>query len=126
MRLEARLYEANLLQRQRSIDVFAMQAKWRAVPAGDDDEHLYGRPVAFYQQLQQLNLEREWSQVRVPVLAMHSEYDWIMSRDDHERIVALVNGNIPWRRQVCRTARDRAHVRALREYVARLSSMTPG
>ena len=89
MRLEARLYEANLLQRQRSIDVFAMQAKWRAVPAGDDDEHLYGRPVAFYQQLQELNLEREWSQVRVPVLAMHSEYDWIIA-------ATTTNGSSRW------------------------------
>jgi hypothetical protein len=28
-------------------------------------------------------------------LALHGQYDWIMSRDDHERIVALVNGNLP-------------------------------
>jgi pimeloyl-ACP methyl ester carboxylesterase len=74
--------------------VLAVHPELRAVWVGDD-EHLYGRPVAFYQQLQQLNLKRAWAQVRVPVLAVHGQYDWIMSRDDHERIVALVNGMLP-------------------------------
>jgi pimeloyl-ACP methyl ester carboxylesterase len=31
----------------------------------------------------------------VPVLVLRGQYDWIMSRDDHERIVALVNRNLP-------------------------------
>ena len=95
MRMEARFYEAYLLQEQRPGQVLAVHPDLRAVWAGDDDDHLYGRPVAFYQQLQRLNLERAWSQVRVPVLALHGQYDWIMSRDDHERIVALVNDNLP-------------------------------
>ena len=95
MRMEARFYEAYLLQKQRPAEVFATHPELRAVWVGDDDDHLYGRPIAFYQQLQQLNLERAWSQVRVPVLALHGQYDWIMSRDDHERIVALVNDNLP-------------------------------
>jgi pimeloyl-ACP methyl ester carboxylesterase len=95
MRLEVRFYEAYLLQKLHPTQIFAVHPELRAVWAGDDDEHLYGRPVAFYQQLQQLNLERAWSQVRVPVLALHGQYDWIMSRDDHERIIALVNGNVP-------------------------------
>lgn len=95
MRSEARLYEAYLLEKQRPADVFAHHPELRAAWAGEDDDHLYGRPVAFYQQLQQLNLENAWSKVSVPVLALHGEYDWIMSRDDHERIVALVNRRLP-------------------------------
>jgi hypothetical protein len=74
--------------------VLAVHPELRAVWVGDD-EHLYGRPVAFYQQLQQFNLKRAWAQVRVPVLAVHRQYDWIVSRDDHERIVALVSGMLP-------------------------------
>jgi pimeloyl-ACP methyl ester carboxylesterase len=95
MRLEARLYEAYLLEEQRPAEVFARHPDLRSAWAGDDDDHLYGRPIAFYQQLQHLNLERAWSKVSVPVLALHGQYDWIMSRDDHERIVALVNHNSP-------------------------------
>jgi hypothetical protein len=95
MRLETRLYEAYLLEKQRPAQVLAQHPDLRAAWAGDDDDHLYGRPVAFYQQLQQLNLESAWSKVSVSVLALRGQYDWIMSRDDHERIVALVNQRFP-------------------------------
>lgn len=64
-------------------------------PEGTDYNHLYGRPLAFYQQLQKLNLAAAWSQVKVPTLVMFGQYDWIMSRDDHEAIVKLVNANRP-------------------------------
>jgi pimeloyl-ACP methyl ester carboxylesterase len=36
-----------------------------------------------------------WSGVRVPVLALHGEFDWIMSRNDIELLVELVNRNAP-------------------------------
>jgi pimeloyl-ACP methyl ester carboxylesterase len=64
-------------------------------PEGADHGHLYGRPLAFYQQLQKLNLAAAWSRVKVPTLVLHGQYDWIMSRDDHETIVGLVNANQP-------------------------------
>jgi pimeloyl-ACP methyl ester carboxylesterase len=53
-------------------------------PEGKDHAHLYGRPLAFYQQLQNLNLAAAWSHVKVPTLVLHGQYDWIMSREDHE------------------------------------------
>jgi len=52
-----------------------------------------GRPIAFYQQLQRLNLEREWAKVRVPTLVMHGQYDWIMSRSDFDPGAAEMIGN---------------------------------
>ena len=64
-------------------------------PEGADHSHLYGRPLAFYQQLQNLNLAAAWSQVKVPTLVLHGQYDWIMSREDHELIAQYVNGNRP-------------------------------
>lgn len=64
-------------------------------PEGKDLSHLYGRPLAFYQQLQKLNLAAAWSQVKVPTLVLFGQYDWIMSRDDHETIAKLVNANKP-------------------------------
>jgi pimeloyl-ACP methyl ester carboxylesterase len=86
LRFTAQLYEAYLIEGRRP----ELRPAW----AGDDDNHLYGRPIAFYQQLQELNLERAWAKVHVPTLVLHGQYDWIMSRDDHERIVALVNRNL--------------------------------
>lgn len=54
-------------------------------------EQQYGRPASFFQQLEDLNLSASWEKVEAPVLVMHGEYDWIMSRDDHELIAEIVN-----------------------------------
>src|SRR5947208_16528406 len=62
-------------------------------PEGKDHAHLYGRPLTLYQQLQKLNLAAAWSRVNVPTLVLHGQYDWIMSRKDHELIAQLVNAN---------------------------------
>lgn len=55
-------------------------------------EHQYGRPASFFQQLEDLSLGAAWEKVKAPVLVMHGEYDWIMSRDDHQLIADIVNG----------------------------------
>jgi pimeloyl-ACP methyl ester carboxylesterase len=57
----------------------------------DEPEHMYGRPAAFFHQAQALNLIAAWEKVDAPVLAVHGEYDWIMSRSDHELIAEVVN-----------------------------------
>jgi len=62
-------------------------------PEGSDRTHLYGRPLAFYQQLQKLNLSAAWSRVKVPTLLMHGQYDWIMTREDPRMIAAIINAN---------------------------------
>jgi pimeloyl-ACP methyl ester carboxylesterase len=64
-------------------------------PEGKDHSHLYGRPLAFYQQLQKLNLAGAWARVNVPILVLHGQFDWIMSREDHELIAQYVNSNRP-------------------------------
>jgi pimeloyl-ACP methyl ester carboxylesterase len=62
-------------------------------PEGKDHGHLYGRPLAFYQQLQKLNLAATWSRVKVPTYVLRGAFDWIMSREDSELIAAYVNKN---------------------------------
>jgi pimeloyl-ACP methyl ester carboxylesterase len=64
-------------------------------PEEKDLAHLYGRPLAFYQQLQNLNLAADWSRVKVPALVLHGQFDWIMSRDESELIAQYVNANRP-------------------------------
>jgi pimeloyl-ACP methyl ester carboxylesterase len=64
-------------------------------PEDKDVAHLYGRPLAFYEQLQKLNLAVAWSRVKVPALILHGQYDWIMSREDPELIAQYVNANRP-------------------------------
>ena len=64
-------------------------------PEGKDHAHLYGRPLAFYQQLQKQNLAAAWARVKAPTLVLHGQFDWIMSREDHELIAQYVNANRP-------------------------------
>jgi pimeloyl-ACP methyl ester carboxylesterase len=86
------LYSAYLLERRSPHEIFARQPELKSLWEGPDDQQ-YGRPFAYYQQLQDLDLMAAWSAVRDPVLALHGEYDWIMSRGDFELLVELVNRN---------------------------------
>ncbi len=59
----------------------------------DDPRHQFGRSAKYYQQIQDLDFEKAWYGVTVPVIAVYGEYDWVMSLRDHQRIVDLVNKN---------------------------------
>src|SRR6266446_7731396 len=96
MKAAATLYY-NWLIKGRGVDEILKEQPQltEAWPEGADHNHLYGRPLAFYQQLQNLNLAGAWSRVKVPTLVLHGQYDWIMSREDHELIAQYVNQNRP-------------------------------
>lgn len=94
MKSVEQLYSAYLLERQSPHEIFVRHPELKTLWQGGDDQQ-YGRPPAFYQQLQDLDLMAAWSKVSVPVLALHGEYDWIMSRGDYELLVELVNRNRP-------------------------------
>jgi pimeloyl-ACP methyl ester carboxylesterase len=90
------LYYEWLIKKRKVADVVSENATLADLwPEGKDRDHLYGRPLAFYEQLQDLNLAAAWSKVNVPTLVLHGQYDWIMSRDDHELITQYVNANSP-------------------------------
>ncbi len=57
----------------------------------DSRDGQYGRPAAFYQQLQSLNLGEIWQKVNEPVLVIRGTGDNIMSRADSEAIARIVN-----------------------------------
>jgi len=88
------LHAGYLLERRTPAEVMnskpALKTVWY-----DEPTHQYGRPAAFYHQLQALDLGEAWSKVNVPALIVWGEYDWIMSRDDQVLIVDAVNANAP-------------------------------
>ncbi len=94
MKEAATLYHEWLIKGRSVDDILKEQPKladfW---PEGEDHAHLYGRPLGFYQQLQQLNLAAAWSRVKVPTYVLRGAFDWIMSREDSELITAYVNKN---------------------------------
>ena len=88
------LYYEWLIKGRPVGDIFKEQPQLADLwPEGKDHAHLYGRPLAFYQQLQKLNLAAAWSRVTAPTYALHGEFDWIMSREDHQLIAAYVSAN---------------------------------
>jgi pimeloyl-ACP methyl ester carboxylesterase len=97
-------YAAYLLERRTPADVMrlkpALKNAWY-----DEPEHQYGRPAAYYHQLQALDLGAAWSKVAVPALIVWGEYDWIMSRDDQTLIVDSVNANAPGKARLLTVAR---------------------
>ena len=94
MKGAATLYHEWLIKGRAVDDIVKEQPQLADLwPEGKDHAHLYGRPLAFYQQLQQLNLAAAWSRVKVPTYVLHGAFDWIMSRDDSELIAAYVNKN---------------------------------
>ncbi len=96
MKEAATLYHEWLIKRRPVSDILEVEPKLMEIwPEAGDHDHLYGRPLAFYEQLQELNLADAWSRVKVPTLVLHGQYDWIMSREDHEMIAKMVNANNP-------------------------------
>lgn len=52
----------------------------------DEPAHQYGRPAAYFQQMQEVNLAAAWEKADAPVLALWGGHDWSMSRQDHEAL----------------------------------------
>ena len=61
----------------------------------DAPDSQYGRRIRYYQQLQKLDVESAWSEVRVPTLLLWGEYDWIMGREEPERAAAILRARDP-------------------------------
>jgi len=94
MKRAATLYYEWLIKGRGLDDILKEQPQLADLwPEGKDHTHLYGRPLAFYQQLQKLNLAAAWSRVTAPTYALRGEFDWIMSREDHQLIAAYVSAN---------------------------------
>lgn len=94
MKEAATLYHEWLIKGRSVDDILKEQPGLTDLwPEGEDHKHLYGRPLEFYQQLQQLNLAAAWSRVNVPTYVLRGAFDWIMSREDSELITAYVNKN---------------------------------
>jgi len=55
------------------------------------ENHMYGRPVSYYQQLQAFDLAGEWEKLKVPVRIMYGSNDWIMSEFDNQMIMNVLD-----------------------------------
>jgi pimeloyl-ACP methyl ester carboxylesterase len=75
-------------------EIVAQHPEWKPLWY-DAPDGQYGRPAAFYQQLQALNLGEAWQNVNVPVLVMRGTADVIMSDADARTLAENVNRTHP-------------------------------
>ena len=83
-------YNLYLIQGMTPGDVVVQHPEWKSLWY-DAPDGQYGRPAAFYQQLQALNLGEAWQKVTAPVLVMRGTVDTIMSDADARAIADTVN-----------------------------------
>jgi len=92
----SQFYDLYLLQGQTPAEILRQHPQWKDLWY-DAPDGQYGRPAAFYQQLQALNLGEVWQKVDVPVLVIRGSKDTVMSRADSSAIVETVNRLHPGR-----------------------------
>jgi pimeloyl-ACP methyl ester carboxylesterase len=83
-------YSLYLIRKMSPGEIIAQHSEWKKLWY-DAPDGQYGRPAAFYQQLQDLNLGRVWEEVNAPVLVLHGSADTIMSQSDSRAIANTVN-----------------------------------
>lgn len=86
----AEFYMLYLTKTMTPGEVLAQHPEWKSLWY-DSPDGQYGRPAAFYQQLQSLNLGEAWQKVDAPVLVIHGSGDEVMSHADSETIAQIVN-----------------------------------
>jgi alpha-beta hydrolase superfamily lysophospholipase len=90
MRTFTDFYWLYLIHRMSPGEIIAQHPEWKGLWY-DAPDGQYGRPAAFYQQLQDLNLGKVWQEVEAPALVLHGTADTIMSASDSRTISDIVN-----------------------------------
>jgi len=96
-------YSLYLIHKMTPGEILKQHADWAGIWY-DEPNSQYGRPAAFYQQLQDLNLGEAWSTVKTPVLVLRGSSDSIMSFNDSVTIADIVNRASPGRAEFVEVA----------------------
>lgn len=55
--------------------------------------HMYGRPMSYYHQVQDFNFAKHWENLKVPVRIRWGTNDWIMTENDNDMIISVLEKN---------------------------------
>jgi pimeloyl-ACP methyl ester carboxylesterase len=90
VRIFGDFYRLYLIEGMKPGEILARHPEWKDLWY-DAPDGQYGRPAAFYQQLQSLNLGDAWQKTQAPVLVIRGTADSIMSHNDAATIAQIVN-----------------------------------
>ena len=89
MRMFIPFYDRVLVQGETPAQAIAANPSWKT-HWYDEPARQYGRPIRYYQQVQALDVEGAFAAAQIPTLVVWGEYDWIMGRDESERVAAIL------------------------------------
>lgn len=89
MKAFAGFYDLYLLQGLTPAQAIAREPRYAKVWT-DEPAHQYGRPARYYQQVQALDVEGAWAATSAKALVFWGDLDWIMGREDQERVAAIL------------------------------------
>jgi pimeloyl-ACP methyl ester carboxylesterase len=90
MKVFSQFYDLYLNQGHTPGEIIRQHRNWKDYWY-DSADGQYGRPAAFYQQLQALNLGQTWQKANAPVLVLRGTKDTIMSHADSAAIAEIAN-----------------------------------
>lgn len=56
-------------------------------------QHMYGRPMSYYHQVQDFNFAQHWEHLKVPLRVRWGTNDWIMTENDNDMIMDVLDRN---------------------------------
>lgn len=83
------LYEGMLVNKQSYAEVIAENPALAPLNY-HTDRHMYGRPVEYYHQIQDVNFAKAWENIQVPVRIQRGSFDWIMTAEDNHMIIDIL------------------------------------
>jgi pimeloyl-ACP methyl ester carboxylesterase len=86
------LYYGMLIEKKSYRQVIN-EKPWLAEYNYHGDAHMYGRPVSYYHQIQDMNFAEAWHNLKVPVRIIRGTNDWIMSDADNDLIIEILEKN---------------------------------
>ncbi len=95
LQAEAKSSAMILVDKKTLGDVWERYPELKQVDPSIDATHISSRHMSFYHELQDLNLAEAWEKVSTHVLAIHGEYDWVTTGEDHDLIASIVNAKSP-------------------------------
>lgn len=84
------LYHGMLIEK-RSFEEIIKEHPFLAKYHRQGLNHMYGRSMEYYHQVQDFNFAQEWEKITVPVRIRWGTNDWIMSEFDNDMIIDLLD-----------------------------------
>ncbi|TRX62639.1 PDZ domain-containing protein [Fulvivirga sp. M361] len=83
------LYHGMLIKKMSYEEVIQQQPSLKAYNY-HSPEHMYGRPVSYYHQVQDFNFSKNWEELKVPARIIYGSNDWIMTANDNDMIMDIL------------------------------------